>query len=148
MAANQVQSLKRAIALLKAIDDARRPLTLHELAERTELVKSTVHRLLATLREEDLVEQLPDGRYSLGLHLFEMGCSAGYMRDIVFIARPYMQAVWKQTNESVSLALLSHGGGDRALAHRIHQRLPRWWRAPAPACRRTAPCRARSCSRT
>lgn len=109
MAANQVQSLKRAIALLKAIDDARRPLTLHELAERTELVKSTVHRLLATLREEDLVEQLPDGRYSLGLHLFEMGCSAGYMRDIVFIARPYMQAVWKQTNESVSLALLSHG---------------------------------------
>ena len=109
MAANQVQSLKRAIALLKAIDDARRPLTLHEFAERTELAKSTVHRLLATLREEDLVEQLPDGRYSLGLHLFEMGCSAGYMRDIVFIARPYMQAVWKQTNESVSLALLSHG---------------------------------------
>lgn len=109
MAANQVQSLKRAIALLKAIDDARRPLTLHELAERTELAKSTVHRLLATLREEDLVEQLPDGRYSLGLHLFEMGCSAGYMRDIVFIARPYMQAVWKQTNESISLALLSHG---------------------------------------
>lgn len=109
MATNQVQSLQRAIQLLEAMDSARRPMTLHELAEESGLVKSTVHRLLATLREADLVEQLADGRYALGLHLFEMGCSAGYMRDIVFIARPYMQAIWQQTNESVSLSLLSQG---------------------------------------
>ena len=109
MATNQVQSLQRAIQLLEAMDSARRPMTLHELAEESGLVKSTVHRLLATLREADLVEQLADGRYALGLHLFEMGCSAGYMRDIVLIARPYMQAIWQQTNESVSLSLLSQG---------------------------------------
>ena len=109
MASNQIQSLQRAIQLLEAMDDARRPLTLHELAAETGLVKSTAHRLLATLRESDLVEQLADGRYALGLHLFELGCSAGYMRDIVFIAKPYMQAIWQQTNESVSLSLLSRG---------------------------------------
>lgn len=56
MATNQVQSLQRAIQLLEAMDSARRPMTLHELAEESGLVKSTVHRLLATLREADLVE--------------------------------------------------------------------------------------------
>lgn len=109
MASDSVQSLRRAIDLLKALEDAKHPLSLHELSTRTALAKSTAHRLLSTMRDADLIEQTPDGRYALGLRLFELGCSAGSTRDVTAIAKPYMQAISHEMNESVSLALLTRG---------------------------------------
>lgn len=109
MATDSVQSLRRAIDLLEAIEAAQHPLSLHELSLATSLAKSTTHRLISTMRDADLIEQLPDGRYSLGLRLFELGCSAGSTRYVTTIAKPYMQAISYEMNESVSLALLTRG---------------------------------------
>lgn len=39
-----------------------------------ELPKSTAFGLLNTLREYEMVSQGRDGRYSLGIRLFEYGC--------------------------------------------------------------------------
>ena len=109
MPTKQVQSLQRAIELLETLEAGQHALSIHELCERTALPKSTIHRLLSTMRDAGLVEQLQDGRYALGLKLFELGCSAGCARNITAIAKPYMQAVSTETNESVSLALLTQG---------------------------------------
>lgn len=109
MSTDSVQSLRRAIDLLETLESAQRPLSLHELSTRVSLAKSTTHRLLSTMRDADLIEQTPDGRYALGLRLFELGCSAGSTRDVTTIAKPYMQAISHEMNESVSLALLTRG---------------------------------------
>jgi DNA-binding IclR family transcriptional regulator len=45
-----------------------------EVARRLGVAKSTAHRLLTTLASRGLIEQnLHNGRYRLGLHLFELG---------------------------------------------------------------------------
>lgn len=45
-----------------------------DVARRLGVAKSTAHRLLTTLTSRGLVEQNPgNGRYRLGLHLFELG---------------------------------------------------------------------------
>lgn len=59
-------AVDRALSLLGAFraDDAA--LTLAELAERTQLHKSTALRLLASLEHARLLQRLDDGRYALG----------------------------------------------------------------------------------
>ena len=109
VAGDSVQSLERAIKILQTLKKAQRPLMLREISDQTGMAKSTVHRLLSTMRDADLIEQGQDGRYTLGMSLFEMGSSAASTRNVTTIARPYMQQISKELGESVSLTLLSHG---------------------------------------
>jgi len=51
--------------VLAAFRDGDRALSLPEIAERTDLVKSTALRLLASLMHFDVVQKLEDGRYVL-----------------------------------------------------------------------------------
>src|SRR5260221_10873277 len=64
--AGGVAAVDRALMLLAAFRAGDRALPLAELAQRTELVKSTALRLLASLIHFGLVQRLEDGRYSLG----------------------------------------------------------------------------------
>ena len=81
--------------------EAKQPLSLQEIAMRTGYAKSTVHRLLATLRTYDIIEQSPlDGRYLLGIHLFELGCSVSNKWDVTTVAKPYMQNIANKINEA------------------------------------------------
>ena len=110
MPSDQVQSLQRAFLLLSCLETAGRPLSLQELSARSGLPKSTVHRLLSTLGAEDFIEQSNlDGHYRLGLRLLELGSAASNARSIINIAKPYMQRIVYEINESVCLALLSRG---------------------------------------
>src|SRR5258706_973771 len=62
-------AVDRALSLLRAFRAGDSALTLAELAERTQLYKSTVLRLLASLEHAKLLLRQPDGRYALGPEL-------------------------------------------------------------------------------
>jgi IclR family acetate operon transcriptional repressor len=65
-----VQTFDRAVAILDAFTPNRPELGVSEIARITGLSRSTVHRLLSTLRRHELVQQVPGGRnYALGPHL-------------------------------------------------------------------------------
>lgn len=67
------QSVHRAISILKQFTIDEPQLGVSELSRRLGLTKSTVYRLLATLREAGLVEQEPISRkYHLGVGLLEL----------------------------------------------------------------------------
>lgn len=69
-----VQSLDRALGILEQLATDEAGLTLTELSARTELHKTTVHRLLATLLERGFVARDDDtGRYAVGLKVLEIG---------------------------------------------------------------------------
>lgn len=107
MANGTVQSVDKAIRLLNEMAMARRPLTLGELALRSAYPKSTVHGLLSSLRQGGLVHQSDqDGRYSLGVRLFELGSLVRESWNILSQVQPYMQNISIQTGESVDLAIL------------------------------------------
>ncbi len=69
----RVASVAKAAQVLRVFTPQRRVLTVRQIADRTELPRSTCHGLCSTLVEEDLLEQLPGGGYRLGIELASMG---------------------------------------------------------------------------
>jgi len=68
--------LARALRILGAFSADHPAMTLSELARRTRLPVSTVHRLLAGLVEWGALERGDDGYYRVGLRLWEVGALA------------------------------------------------------------------------
>jgi DNA-binding IclR family transcriptional regulator len=56
----RIQSIERAVAVLRLLDTADQPLELHEIADTLGLVRTTTHGIVSTLRELGLVEQIHD----------------------------------------------------------------------------------------
>ncbi|MEU6641570.1 IclR family transcriptional regulator [Saccharomonospora sp. NPDC046836] len=95
----------RLTALLTAFRPGDDALGVSELARRTELPKSSVHRLTGHLLSHGLLER--DGKgLRLGLKLFEIGQLAVRQRDLVDAARPYLADLREATRNTVHLAVL------------------------------------------
>jgi IclR family acetate operon transcriptional repressor len=104
---DSVQSLDRAFDLLEALAGGAE-LGVTELAQRTDLVPSTVHRLLATLSKRGYVAQSADtGRYRLGYKVAEIagGLEQG-LAHLRAVARPHLERISEQTGETVNLVVL------------------------------------------
>src|SRR5918995_2570049 len=102
-----VQSLDRAFDLLEALA-AGGELGVTELAHRTALVPSTVHRLLATLAKRGYVAQdAGSGRYMLGYKVSEIasGLEQRPTRPKA-AARPHLERISQETEETVNLVVL------------------------------------------
>ncbi len=77
MSGPTLSSVRNAARVLKEFSSERPELGVSELARRLGLGKSTVHRLLTTLTEEQLlVKTLDTGRYRLGLAMYDLGNTA------------------------------------------------------------------------
>lgn len=102
-------SLRRGISLLRMI--ARMPQDgsrLKDLAEALAMPTASVHRLLADLVAEGLVEQdKRTKRYRLGLELFELASKAGDPGRLREIARPFLLRLSSTFNESIFLMVRS-----------------------------------------
>lgn len=103
-----VQSIKRSFALLRAL--AVGPVGVTELAERVDLPKSTVARLLASLEEERAVEQTEaGGEYRLGPGLIDIAGSAAPGRNLVAAARPHLLELAESLDEAAGLSVIDGG---------------------------------------
>jgi len=106
-AKTRLSSVANAIRLLKVFSDDEYEIGISSLAKRLGLAKSTVHRLASTLIAEKLLEQnTQDGKYRLGLLLFELGSLVRRKMDVSAEARPLLKALMEQTGETVHLAVL------------------------------------------
>ncbi|MPM86838.1 Transcriptional regulator KdgR [bioreactor metagenome] len=75
-----------------------------------QLSKSTVHSLLSTLLQLGYVQQEErEGKYSLGLKLFELGQVVYYSMDLRAISMPYLTELSKIDEETIHLGVLSGG---------------------------------------
>src|ERR671923_1428522 len=71
-----IQSVDRAIRILKALGERPGRLGVSDLSKQLGLAKGTVHGLLRTLQEHGLVEQHADSdKYQLGPELLQLGNS-------------------------------------------------------------------------
>ena len=104
-----VKSVAKAIRLIDCLAEAKRPLSLQELAQNVNMPKSTVHGLLTPLRERGMIEQATDGKYHLGIRLFELGSVVSSMWNIVSIARPHLQHIAMITGQSAQIAMIDKG---------------------------------------
>ena len=77
----QVKSLVKALELLDILSNKQAPMTLRELYQASGYPKSTIYALLSTLRAYGCIRQESDGRYYLGMKLFQWGCSVSASWD-------------------------------------------------------------------
>ncbi|PHV66184.1 IclR family transcriptional regulator [Williamsia muralis] len=125
--------LGKAIAILDAFQADGRVVPLSELASRTGIPKTTVHRIANDLVSEKLLAR-SDAGYRLGNRLFELGMRASPERGLLEVATPFMQDLFVRTTETVHLGLLdgdeviyvSKIGGHRQAASpsRVGGRMP------------------------
>ena len=103
----RLSSVTNALRLLKVFSDQDSEIGISDLARRVSLAKSTVHRLASSLVEEGMLEQTErDGKYRLGLTLFELGSLVRRKMDVTTEARPYLKALSERTGETIQLAVL------------------------------------------
>ena len=104
-----IHSVEKAVRLLDLLTETGHPMALTELHRQLGWPKSTIHGLLTTMRAGGLIEQGNDGRYWLGIRLFEYGSAVSNAWNIAALARPYMQEACRVLGESVFLSVLDRG---------------------------------------
>ncbi|WP_038172305.1 IclR family transcriptional regulator [Tomitella biformata] len=100
----RVQSVDRALSLLEQLAELGGIATLSELADRSGLPAPTIHRLMATLRDQGFVRQERSRRYALGAKLVGLGESAG--RLLGSWVQPTLSALVEETGETANMAML------------------------------------------
>lgn len=96
----------RATILLDAIAESRGPLTLTDLAARTRLPRSSVHRIIQALEDELYVVRVPERPgYLLGPGVLKFGMSA-HLR-LLAANRDQLAMLAREVNENVELAIFS-----------------------------------------
>jgi DNA-binding IclR family transcriptional regulator len=106
----RVQVLDRALAALEILANRDGECSLVDLCAEMKLHKSTVHRIAMVLEQHRLVDKNPDnGRYRLGLRLFEFGSKAIAAVDLRGRARPYLDRLQRQFGETVFFCILDDG---------------------------------------
>lgn len=105
----RLSSVANSIRLTKTFSESEYEMGISALAIRLGLAKSTVHRLATTLVEYDILEQnRENGKYRLGLALFELGTLVRRKMDTASESRQQMYSLAEMTGETVQLAVLDH----------------------------------------
>ncbi|MGD2041979.1 MAG: IclR family transcriptional regulator, partial [Anaerolineae bacterium] len=102
-----IQSVERAIAILKSFSMEQPERGVSELSQALDLHKSTVSRLVQTLERGGLLTRNPETRrYQLGTELIGLGAQVTSHLDVREVARPLLRQLAMQCQESVNLVVL------------------------------------------
>jgi IclR family transcriptional regulator, acetate operon repressor len=102
-----IQSIQRAVAILRSFTEAEPELGVTELSRRLHLHKSTISRILSTLQAEGLVDQNPQtGNYRLGVGLVSLAGVALGRLDVRGAAQPFLNRLVEVTQETVNVTIL------------------------------------------
>jgi DNA-binding IclR family transcriptional regulator len=102
-----VKSLAKALKLLDALGSSDMGTSITELSKELKMGKSTVHRLLATLREFDLVWLDPDtSSYALGARILRWSDLLVRQNLLIRHGVPILRELVQSCHETASLAVL------------------------------------------
>lgn len=101
-----VKSLFKMLEVLEAFSSTDPELSVVEIARRTSLPRTTVHRIVDSLRSVGFLEQdASRDRYRLGLKLFELGGNALTNLPLYREAPPFVDTLAKLSGEDVHLCI-------------------------------------------
>lgn len=106
-AKTELLTLHKAAALLRALSQEMHELGVRELAEKLDIPRSTVHRMLVALQREGFVDKdALTGRYRLGHELIFLAGYALRNMDVRRVALPCMHELSDRWKETVNLDVL------------------------------------------
>jgi DNA-binding IclR family transcriptional regulator len=106
MTQKTIQSVDRAVRILKALGEHPGRLGLSDLADRVGLAKTTVHGLLRTLQDHGLVEQHAESdKYQLGPELLQLGNSYLDLNELRSRALAWSELLATKSGEAVRVGV-------------------------------------------
>ncbi len=116
--------IDRALRLLECFDTDRPRLTLGELSKRSGIPLSSTHRLADRLAAWGALERDDEGRFTVGLRLYEVASLAPRAHGLRERALPYMGDLAEVTRQHVLLGVLD--GEEALLVERLsgHRAIP------------------------
>src|SRR5581483_1227400 len=116
-----IEALARGLAALALFTAERPSLPFNEIVEALGLPKSSAFRVIATLEQLGYLEQNPTTRhYRPGLKVFQLGFAALAGLELQQVARPQLERLAAELDETASLAVLE--GADIVYIDRIRNR--------------------------
>jgi IclR family acetate operon transcriptional repressor len=102
-----VQSVDRALSIIETLAEDDQGYRLSDLAIRTGLSTSTVHRLLATLESRRFVQfDRAESKWHVGARSFTVGATFARRRNFSAQAIPYLRKLRDLTRETANLAVV------------------------------------------
>lgn len=102
-----VQSVDRALSIIETLAEDDEGYRLSDLAIRTGLSTSTVHRLLATLESRRFVQfDRSQSKWHVGARAFTVGATFARRRNFSAQAVPYLRKLRDLTRETANLAVV------------------------------------------
>ncbi|WP_255191967.1 IclR family transcriptional regulator [Natronobeatus ordinarius] len=105
--ARPVTTVETTIKILEEIKE-RDEATLDELSSAVGIAKSTTHRHLQTLEQQDFVTRSEE-RYRIGLRMLGFGIHARAQRELFHVTRPKIDELAEETGERVWCITHEHG---------------------------------------
>lgn len=97
--------IDRAFAILGTFQGGRARQSLSDISRRTGLPIATCYRIVKRLAEWGALERGGDGRYNIGLRLWEVASLAPRSVGLQRLARPFMQDLYETTGYASHLAI-------------------------------------------
>ena len=121
-APSSVQVLDRSLTLLDLVASADGA-ALTELADRSGMAPSTVHRLLTSLAGHGMVaHDAETGAWTIGLKAFEIGNAFLRFRKLGTISRPFLKQLMESSGETANIGI--EDGGDVVFISQVESHAP------------------------
>jgi len=99
-----IQVIARAATILRALENEKDGLSLGQIANRVELPRSTVQRIVNALAEENiLIAATLNARVKLGPAILRLAANTNF--DFSSFVRPHLDRLAQQTGETVDLSM-------------------------------------------
>lgn len=105
-AVSSESSVAKALVVLECFRGGVQKLGVSELARRTGIPKSSVHRLCSELSDSGFLVRTPDRRYRLGLRVFELGSAGPAFAELRQTTSRFLQQLTVLSGETVHLGVL------------------------------------------
>jgi IclR family pca regulon transcriptional regulator len=117
-----IDALARGLEVLALFGAERPALTLRDIVDASGLNKTTAFRIVATLEALGYLEQDERRRYRPGARVLELGFAALSGMELRQLARPHLERLAHELDETASLAVLSRERRDIIYIDRVRNR--------------------------
>ena len=125
---NSVRALEKALTVLEHLSRVEGDIDLATLTQQLDIPKTTLLRLLNTLKRHNFVQQDERSRrYRLGWALIYLGQAANRVFDIVEFIHPYLEKLSRQSGETANLVFLDRNNAvyvDQVVSDNIIRGVP------------------------
>ena len=102
-----VPAIEKCFAILQLFAKSKQTLGISEISKQLELNKSTVFNIIYTLKNLEILEQYPDGKFHFGTLLYLLGNSNGKKSELIQTVHPYLEKINLETKLSAFLGIRS-----------------------------------------